>query len=175
LTELFRQVSATVVYVTHDQIEALTLANRVVVLDKGRIQQTGTPNELYRTPTNRFVAAFIGSPSMNLFEADFAHGRFVLGAQTIETGLNFSGRAEVGIRPEAIRLDPEGLPASISWVESLGMNMLIGLRVGSRNLTALATERPSSDSVRISFDPKEVHVFDKESGSNINHRRSRPA
>src|SRR5262249_16487510 len=153
-------VAATVIYVTHDQIEALTLANRVVVLDKGRLQQTGTPDELYRFPHNRFVASFIGSPSMYLFEADFAQGRFQLGEETIDPALNFSGRADVGIRPEAIRLEGR-LRASISWVENLGLNVLIGLRVGSVDLTALAAQRPSTDAVHISFDPKDVHVFEK--------------
>ena len=178
LKELFSKLSATVVYVTHDQIEALTLANRVVVIDKGRVQQVGTPDELYRFPHNRFVASFIGSPSMNLFEADFVQGRFALGPETIDAGLNFSGRAEVGIRPEAIRLDENGLSASVSWVESLGLNLLLGLRVGSISLTALVAQRPSNDSVHITIDPKEVHVFEKESGANLrspHHRKSLPA
>src|SRR5206468_7294736 len=117
-------------------------------------------------PENRFVASFIGSPSMNLFEADIVHGRFALGAATLDTGLNFSGRAEVGIRPEAISLGGE-IPASISWVEVLGLNILLGLRVGSIHLTALAQQRPENVSVHISFDPKEAHVFEKESGANI--------
>jgi ABC-type sugar transport system ATPase subunit len=172
LKELFHKVHATVVYVTHDQVEALTLADRVVVLDKGRVQQIGTPDELYRFPTNRFVASFIGSPSMNLFEAQLHQGRFELGSETIDTGLNFSGSADAGIRPEAIRLGGN-IPATVTWVESLGLHALIGLRVGTLSLNALVTERPATDSVGISFDAKEVHVFEKNSGSNISntHRR----
>jgi multiple sugar transport system ATP-binding protein len=172
LKELFHKVRATVVYVTHDQVEALTLADRVVVLDRGRIQQIGTPDELYGFPSNRFVASFIGSPSMNLFEAQFRQGSFELGSETIETGLDFSGRADAGIRPEAIRLGGK-IPAVVSWVESLGLNALIGLRIGTVSLTALASERPAGDSLSISFDSKDVHVFEKNSGSNISnsHRR----
>jgi ABC-type sugar transport system ATPase subunit len=173
LKELFDKVQATVVYVTHDQVEAMTLANRVVVLDKGRVQQIGTPEELYRFPGNRFVASFIGSPSMNLFEAGFQQGRFQFGSETIDTGLDFSGVADVGIRPEAIRLEGR-ISAAVAWVENLGLQALIGLRVGSDTLTALASERPSGSSLNISFDPKDVHVFEKNSGSNIsNDHRSR--
>ena len=79
LKELFRKVDATVVYVTHDQVEATTLADRVVVLDRGRVQQIGKPEELYRSPANQFVASFIGAPSMNLFDARLSEGAFQLG------------------------------------------------------------------------------------------------
>jgi multiple sugar transport system ATP-binding protein len=175
LKELFEKVHATVVYVTHDQVEALTLANRVVVLDRGRVQQIGTPDELYNSPSNRFVASFIGSPSMNLFEAQFRQGQFELGSETIETGLSLSGPADAGIRPEAIRLGGR-IPATVSWVENLGMNVLIGLRVGTVSLTALASERPPGESLSISVDSKDVHVFEKNSGSNLSnsHRRRTP-
>jgi len=177
LKELFDKVRATVVYVTHDQVEALTLADRVVVLDRGRVQQIGTPEELYGFPGNRFVASFIGSPSMNLFEAQFRNGGFELGSETIQTGLDFSGPADAGIRPEAIRLGGK-IPATVSWVENLGLQALIGLRIGALSLTALVSERPAGDSVGISFDSKDVHVFEKNSGSNISngHRRgTRPS
>jgi ABC-type sugar transport system ATPase subunit len=176
LKELFRKVDATVVYVTHDQIEALTLADRVVVLDRGRIQQIGTPEDLYRVPANRFVASFIGAPSMNLFETTMDRGRFQLGPETIDTQLDFSGPITVGIRPEAVALNG-GIPATVSWVEILGMNTLVGMRVGDVALTALTPTRPAVGSLGISIDPKEIHVFEKESGSNIlragNHRTVR--
>jgi sn-glycerol 3-phosphate transport system ATP-binding protein len=171
LKELFDKVQAIVVYVTHDQVEALTLAHRVVVLDKGRVRQIGTPEELYRFPKNRFVALFIGSPSMSLFEASFEGGRFLLGSETIETELDFSGLADVGIRSEAIRLEGN-IRATVSWVENLGLNVLIGVRVGEARLTALAPHRPAGDSVQISFDPKDVHVFEKSSGANIRDTRA---
>lgn len=172
LKELFNKVNATVIYVTHDQVEALTLADRVVVLDGGQIQQTGTPEELYRFPSNRFVASFIGSPSMNLFEAQFHQGCFELGSDTIDTGLDFSGPADVGIRPEAIHTGGR-ISAAVSWVENLGLHVLVGLRLGSVSLTALTSERPSGDSLNISLDPKDIHVFEKDSGSNITHSRRR--
>jgi ABC-type sugar transport system ATPase subunit len=174
LKELFERVKATVVYVTHDQVEALTLADRVVVLDQGRVQQIGSPEELYRSPDNRFVASFIGSPSMNLFEAPLDRGRFQLGSEIIDTGLDFSGVADVGIRPEAIRLGG-AIPAAVVWVEHLGLHVLIGLRIGEMTLTAIAPEAPSRDSVNVAIDPKDVHVFEKSSGANLNNRCPRRA
>ena len=174
LKELFQRLQATVVYVTHDQVEALTLADRVVVLDRGKIQQIGTADELYRFPVNRFVASFIGSPSMNLFEVQLDHGRFELGTETIDTGLEFSGIAGIGIRPEAIRLDGT-IPAAVTWLENLGLNTLVGLRVGPLALTALASRRPAGNSAGVSVEAKDVYVFDKNSGANLVHARGRGA
>jgi ABC-type sugar transport system ATPase subunit len=172
LKQLFDKLQATVVYVTHDQIEALTLAHRVVVLDGGRIQQSGAPDELYRFPANRFVATFIGSPSMNIFDAAFQDGRFVLGETTINAGLSLSGVADIGIRPEAIRLDGT-IPANVAWVESLGFNALVGLRLGGVTLTALAPRAPEADRVHIAFEAADIHVFDKNTGANIRHAGNR--
>jgi ABC-type sugar transport system ATPase subunit len=170
LKELFLKLRATVVYVTHDQVEALTLADRVVVLDRGRVQQIGTPGELYRSPANRFVASFIGSPSMNIFEAVLIDGRFKLGSEVIDTGLDLSGPVEIGIRPEAIRFGGR-IPATVSWTENLGLNTLVGIQAASIALTALVRETPPSGSVNISIDPKELHAFEKGSGSSINRPR----
>ena len=170
LKELFLKLRATVVYVTHDQVEALTLADRVVVLDRGRVQQIGTPDELYRSPANRFVASFIGSPSMNIFEAVLIDGRFKLGSEVIDTGLNLSGTVEIGIRPEAIRFGGR-IPATVSWTENLGLNTLVGVHVGAVALNALVRETPASGSVNISIDPKEVHVFEKGSGASLDRPR----
>ena len=166
LKELFHRIHATVVYVTHDQVEALTLADRVVVLDHGRIQQIGSPEELYHSPDNRFVASFIGAPSMNLFEANVQSGRFQLGSETIDTGLDFSGPAHIGVRPEAIRMGGR-ISARVSWVENMGMHKLVGMRAGEVTLTALAGARPGAESVRISIDPKDIHVFERDSGSSV--------
>ena len=170
LKELFLKVRATVIYVTHDQVEALTLADRVVVLDRGRVQQVGSPEDLYRRPVNRFVASFIGSPSMNLFDVEMTDGCFQFGPETLDTGLEFSGRVDVGVRPEAIRLVGK-IPATVSWTENLGLNTLIGLQLGTLTLTALVRERPDGSSVKISVDPKDLHVFEKDSGSSIHRLR----
>jgi ABC-type sugar transport system ATPase subunit len=172
LRDLFENVRATVVYVTHDQVEALTLADRVVVLNRGRVQQIGTPEELYNEPQNRFVASFIGSPAMNLFEAEFLQGRFALGSQMIDTGLDFSGVADVGIRPEAVHFGGS-IQADVAWIENLGRNALVALRIGSITLTALAAGRPGGSAVTVALDPNDIHVFEKNSGSNISRTSPR--
>jgi ABC-type sugar transport system ATPase subunit len=171
MKELFHRIRATAVYVTHDQVEALTLADRVVVLDRGKIQQIGSPDELYSNPQNVFVASFIGSPSMNLFETEMLEGRFQLGSKTVDTGLHFSGAARVGIRPDAIHFG-DGIPAVVSWIENLGPHFLVGVRIGTVHLSVLTRERPVSDSA-ISFMPGDLHVFEKNSGSNIRRDSAR--
>jgi multiple sugar transport system ATP-binding protein len=166
MKELFHRIRATAVYVTHDQVEALTLADRVVVLERGKIQQIGSPDELYSNPQNVFVASFIGSPSMNLFDTEMSDGKFQLGSKTIDTGLQFSGAARVGIRPDAIHFG-DGIPAVVSWIENLGAQFLVGIRIGTVALSVLTRERPNSQSVAISFVSGDLHVFEKNSGSNI--------
>jgi multiple sugar transport system ATP-binding protein len=172
LKELFHRIRATVIYVTHDQVEALTLADRVVVLDRGRIQQVGTPEELYERPSNRFVASFIGSPSMNLFETNLDRGRFRFGSETLDTELDFSGVGDIGIRPEFIRIGT-GASATVLWIENLGLQFLIGIQLDSLRLTMLSPQRPATSTVNISVDPRDIHVFEKDSGSSIDHLRNR--
>jgi len=101
---------------------------------------------------------------------EMADGRFQLGSENLDTGLEFSGRVDVGVRPEAIRLGGK-IPATVSWTENLGMNTLIGLQVGRLTLTALVRERPDGTSAKISVDPKDLHVFEKGSGSSIHRMR----
>jgi len=167
LKELFRKVHATVIYVTHDQVEAMTLADRVVLLDKGKVQQIGKPEELYRTPANPFVASFIGSPSMNLFEREVTQGVFRIGFDTVKTSLSWSGEAIIGIRPEDISFTDGGIPAAVRWVEHLGAQYLIGVQAGETALSVISTQRPSSDKVHIRVEPDNVHVFEKSSGTNL--------
>jgi len=173
LKELFRKIEATVVYVTHDQVEAMTLADRVVVLDKGVIQQIGTPEDLYRRPANQFVASFIGSPSMNLFASRLTGGGFQLGAATIRTALGWSGEAVVGVRPEHIMLVDSGIPASLVWVENLGAHYLLGVKAGEVSLSVTSAQRPSSQTVYLKIESENIHVFEKRSGANLSVDRPR--
>src|SRR5215813_2160968 len=138
---LFTKVHASVVYVTHDQIEAMTLANRVIVLNKGCIQQMGSPDELYGFPANRFVASFIGSPSMNILEVDISDGAFRIGHREYATGVRVSGPVSIGIRPELLRV-VNGTKGKVSWIENLGSQFLVGVRVGEFNLMSLMPTRP---------------------------------
>ncbi len=166
LKELFRRLHATVLYVTHDQTEAMSLADRVVVLDRGNVQQTGPPIDLYRRPANRFVASFIGSPSMNLFETTLENGTLQLGPTRFGTNVPVSGATVVGIRPEAIHI-ASGDTCRVLWTEHLGSHVLCGLRCGSLTLTALGGEPPSSDQVAIHVAPADIYVFDASTGKNL--------
>jgi ABC-type sugar transport system ATPase subunit len=169
LKELFRKVQATVLYVTHDQTEAMSLADRVAVLDRGRLQQIGPPEEVYRRPANRFVASFIGSPSMNLFDADLDGGTFLLAGRRYDTGLPHSGRVTIGLRPEALRpgAHAQSVIGTICWIETMGAYFLIGLKVGEVMMTALVRSRPAAQTIGLSIDAAQIHVFDKQSGKNL--------
>jgi multiple sugar transport system ATP-binding protein len=137
LIALHKRVGITTVYVTHDQTEAMTLGDRVVVLDKGVVQQVDTPERLYRQPANVFVAGFIGSPPMNLLEGTLAGGRLSLGSHSLELCdvlrrnlARAEGRVVVGLRPEDFVLDGGGegaLPARVEISERLGPEVLVHL------------------------------------------------
>jgi ABC-type sugar transport system ATPase subunit len=118
LKELHRQVGATMIYVTHDQVEAMTLADRIALLDNGELQQLGTPDELYGEPVNRFVAGFMGSPGMSFLE-------------DLEPDL------VIGLRPHQVGIGrPSGLPARIELIETLGFESFVHLRLGEERLVA---------------------------------------
>ncbi|CUJ99299.1 sn-glycerol-3-phosphate import ATP-binding protein UgpC [Ruegeria denitrificans] len=125
IARLHNEIGATMIYVTHDQVEAMTMADKIVVLRDGRIEQVGAPMDLYRDPDNRFVAGFIGSPAMNFLECDFADGQVshpALGAPldvtaTVPAGLK---KVTLGIRPEHIEVDRAGDTCTVDLTEALG-------------------------------------------------------
>jgi sn-glycerol 3-phosphate transport system ATP-binding protein len=166
LKDLFRRLQSTVVYVTHDQTEAMSLADRVAVLLDGEVQQIGKPADLYRRPANRFVASFIGSPSMNLFEADLQDGVLRLGENCYPTRDRISGRVIVGIRPEAIRLT-SGEMGGVLWTENLGSQVLSGVRCGEITLTALSERQPAEGRVSIEIAAEDIYLFDAATGKNF--------
>jgi multiple sugar transport system ATP-binding protein len=151
LAELHQKLATTMIYVTHDQVEAMTMADRIVVLNGGRIEQVGTPLELYRTPANLFVAGFIGSPRMNLLEGAAA-ARF--------------GAATIGVRPEHLRLSAEGgdWPGTVGVAEHLGADTFVHVEVeGVGKVTARTSgDRPvhHGDRVYLTPVPERVHRFD---------------
>ena len=174
LTRLHRQTGNTMIYVTHDQVEAMTMADRIVVLNKGRIVQVGAPMELYSTPASRFVAEFIGSPRMNIFEGVVdAAGEtvgFAEDARIALPGRNLPAGATValGLRPECLELLPEGaaeavLPAVVDLVEHLGDVALVHCHgpLPGHILAKVdgSTGLASGDRVSIGFDAAAVHVF----------------
>jgi multiple sugar transport system ATP-binding protein len=155
LISLHKRVGITTIYVTHDQIEAMTLGDRVVVMNKGVVQQVDTPDRLYRHPTNTFVAGFIGSPSMNFFEGQLSAGRLQLGAHTLEladTAKSSLGKKEgeviVGLRPEDFVLGGDGsvaIAAKVEISERLGPEVLVHLRADGLTLAAIGAEAAKSE------------------------------
>jgi multiple sugar transport system ATP-binding protein len=155
LISLHKRVGITTIYVTHDQIEAMTLGDRVVVMNKGVVQQVDTPDRLYRHPTNTFVAGFIGSPSMNFFEGKLSAGRLQLGAHTLEladTATSRLGKKEgeviVGLRPEDFVLGGDGsvaIAAKVEISERLGPEVLVHLRADGLTLAAIGAEAAKSE------------------------------
>ncbi|MGH3065913.1 MAG: ABC transporter ATP-binding protein [Gaiellaceae bacterium] len=173
LKRLHRAVGTTMVYVTHDQVEALTLGTRVAVIEAGALQQVGPPDEIYRQPANRFVARFVGSPSMNLLSASLRDGRLAAGPFSLEPPVgvdDLSGRRlEVGIRPEHVQLEPAAHDgnARVEVVEAAGSETLV--YVTSSDATLVARVAPELDveigaSVRLGASDRNVYVFDADTG-----------
>lgn len=145
LKQLHRQFGHTMIYVTHDQTEALTFADKVVVMHDGRVVQMGTPEELFETPAHSFVGYFIGSPGMNFLDAT-VQGRMAQlpGGQVLDLGADHgqpAGRVQIGIRPEHVRLDAtSGLPIAIQRIEDVGRHRILRGTVGGKPFNALLPE-----------------------------------
>ncbi|MDP4991855.1 MAG: TOBE domain-containing protein, partial [Marivita lacus] len=160
-------------YVTHDQIEAMTLADRVVVMEKGVVQQVGSPTEIYDRPANLFVASFIGNPAMNLIDGDLCDGVFET-RNTRITGLNTGhGKTTLGFRAEDASLarDGEGqISAPIYTLELLGDATMISVRIGT-SLVAVKADKSFraeiGDPVSIHVTPEICHLFSTETGQRI--------
>ena len=172
---LHQRLKVTTVYVTHDQFEAMTMADKIVVMNSGVVEQAGPPLELYDRPANVFVAGFIGSPAMNMVEGTVANGTLSTADGTqwaLPTRVNgYQGPAIYGIRPEHLRLDPEGgIQAKVQVVEPTGSETQVLLRVGDQPLTAAFRERVSAhpgETIRISPDLGLVHLFERSTGRRI--------
>jgi multiple sugar transport system ATP-binding protein len=167
IKHLQRQLQITTVYVTHDQIEAMTLADRIVIMDKGRIQQVGTPDEIYSDPANTFVAGFIGSPPMNLVEGEASAGRFVAPGISVACPAHLSGRVVLGIRPEDCRVGGDDLQGVVYGVEPTGESTYLTIETGAKRFEVKESRdyRAALDSpVRIGFDPARLYFFDAASG-----------
>lgn len=168
IANLHRELGATTIYVTHDQVEAMTLADRVVVLRDGKVEQVGSPLELYDRPANRFVAEFIGTPSMNVVPTKglpqlLAHGTHALAADGF-----------IGIRPEFVQLGstlPLSIPATVEMVESLGAETLVysrlenGLQIVSRGNERVVLH--AGERTRLAFDENHLHYFDKSGAAHV--------
>jgi multiple sugar transport system ATP-binding protein len=182
LARLHRRLGATMVYVTHDQVEAMTLGTRVAVLKDGVLQQVAPPMELYRQPRNRFVASFIGSPSMNFVRGVIERDGGGAGARFVAPGLTLTlsdavaarGPVVLGVRPHDIALGgggDKGASAIVTLVEPLGSEQLVYVRVadGADLVAAVGADgAPRVDeTVTLRVAPGAVHLFDAESGSRL--------
>ena len=178
IKNLHHTLKRTTIYVTHDQIEAMTLADRVVVMSKGLVQQVGTPMEIYDRPANTFVAAFIGSPAMNLVNGDIVGGVFTAENMKVE-GLNtsVSGPVTLGFRAEDATLANETgqIEAPIYTVELLGDATMIAVRVAGA-LVSIKTNKDYradiGDVARINVSPSICHLFDRTTGVRLDFVRA---
>ncbi|MFN3171636.1 MAG: ABC transporter ATP-binding protein [Hyphomicrobiales bacterium] len=174
LARLHKRIGGTMIYVTHDQTEAMTLADRIVVMDGGKISQVGTPLDLYFRPANRFVAGFIGSPRMNMFQASMVDGALHLPGRPAEGSASASREVLIGVRPEHFRICETGqgdLDMSVQLVEQLGDESF--LYCENADLPELcvrlegATQVAIGDRFGLQIDREHMHVFDTQSGEAI--------
>ncbi len=163
LKQLHRQFGHTMIYVTHDQTEALTFADKVVVMYDGRVVQMATPEELFETPAHTFVGYFIGSPGMNLFDAEVTGTTARLQDVTVALGAAYgpvSGRTQIGIRPEYVWLGDEGLPVTVKRVEDVGRHRIVRAELGGQPLNAILPEGVALPAdPRVSFAPGRINVY----------------
>ncbi|GAB4289342.1 MAG: sn-glycerol-3-phosphate ABC transporter ATP-binding protein UgpC [Myxococcota bacterium] len=186
LKKLHKKLGATIIYVTHDQVEALTLADRIVVLNKGVIQQVGTPDELYLTPANMFVASFIGSPAMNFLEGKVSEDGSRVEGEGFYFGLNtpwWHSCAEelagmkliVGLRPPHLvfeESEESSIIGALEVIEPMGWETYLHLNVGGKEVTAQVESYKTEgfkvgDRLRFSAAPFNIHLFNKEEGYSL--------
>ncbi|MDM7981422.1 MAG: ABC transporter ATP-binding protein [Rhizobium sp.] len=164
LKRLHRQSGFTMVYVTHDQTEALTFADKVVVMYDGQIVQIGTPAELFERPSHTFVGYFIGSPGMNVMPAKVSGATAMIGDQAINLPgapkLSGESKIELGVRPEFIRLGREGMPISIDKVEDIGRQKIVRARFAGQSMSVVVPEDADIPAdPRITFVPEGLGIF----------------
>ena len=180
LKRIHQRLGITSVYVTHDQVEAMTLADRICVMHKGEIQQLGTPQEVYARPANVFVAGFIGSPAMNLIPATVADGQVRLAGHPVAPAPEGCTDIVVGIRPESLHIEPHGrpgIPVTVDFHEPLGSHVLVHAVLGDATVAVIEDVagivvqadpdvRPGpGQRLRLTAEPKHVYLFDAATGA----------
>jgi multiple sugar transport system ATP-binding protein len=173
IAKLHNDLGNTMIYVTHDQVEAMTMADKIVVLRLGVIEQAGAPLELYNNPANLFVASFIGSPEMNLFEARYEGGASVVvkGGQSMPLGqaLDIASGTDIvyGVRPQHITLGATGVPAEVLVVEPTGDAQEVLARIGEEDISVVVRDHAllsPGETIHLVIDPDKLFVFDKATG-----------
>jgi oligogalacturonide transport system ATP-binding protein len=184
ITDLHRRLkaeglSSTVIYVTHDQTEAMTMGDRICVMQAGRIMQVATPKELYNHPANLFVAGFIGSPEMNLLDGRFQGGEFIIGDQRLTLGADLRARlsaqpsdAVLGIRPQHLVLSDQGFAVRLTNAEFMGHEVYLHTELNGQKIIAVvgadAFDRLGrADRLFLTPDMQHLHIFDKTDGRNV--------
>ncbi len=181
IAKLQQDLGVTTVYVTHDQVEAMTMGDRVAVMDKGYLQQVDTPLNLYDKPINLFVAGFIGSPQMNLMEGSAVDGQVKIGDYRVPVDAKASstmqGNVTVGVRPEAWRVVSQtegGMPIKVTVVEELGADSYVYGTSDVEGMPSHITVRISGrgsarkgETIYVTTDPENVHVFDTDTGERL--------
>ncbi|MGB2656904.1 MAG: sn-glycerol-3-phosphate ABC transporter ATP-binding protein UgpC [Pseudolabrys sp.] len=178
IKELHQRLKTTTIYVTHDQIEAMTMADKIVVMHDGRVEQIGAPLELYDRPDNLFVAGFIGSPAMNMIKGHIrinGTANFE-GPAGVKFSLTFAGSdndgrpAVYGVRPEHFSLANDGAEAEVQVIEPTGSELQVVAKLGGEDIIAVFRERHQfkpGDKIRLKPDPQLVHLFDETTGKRL--------
>jgi glycerol transport system ATP-binding protein len=165
LKELHQQIGVTMIYVTHDQVEALTFADKVVVMHDGGVVQVGTPIELFNKPKHTFVGYFIGSPGMNILPCKLDKGRPVFANNLLSSGYpvdtDLSGKLEIGIRPEFVSFSNDGIPVHIEKIEDLGRYQVVTVQHEDEHIKMVVGEDQAipSENPQIQFDPKNLRIY----------------
>jgi multiple sugar transport system ATP-binding protein len=175
IKELHQRLKTTTVYVTHDQVEAMTMADKIVVMHDGVVEQVGAPLDLYDNPANMFVAGFIGSPSMNFLEGKLENGRFILDDRfALPAGANAAHMRRdgvvYGIRPEHLALSDDGLPVQVAVVEPTGSETQVITRHGSQNIVCIFRDRilpRVGETIRVAPEVSRIHLFSGQNGSRL--------
>ena len=176
IRELQAKLGITSLYVTHDQVEAMTMADRMIVMNGGNAEQIGSPLDVYERPQTIFAAQFIGSPAMNLLDVTLESGRALTGktrtALSVET--DATGHAKLGIRPEHLRVEPDGpLTLAVSLAEPLGANTLLHGTLEQTgepftvSLTGVHSVAADNQVLRLAADPAHIHLFDATTGARL--------
>lgn len=186
LQNLQNELEVTTIYVTHDQTEAMTMADKIAILNQGELQQLGTPLECYQQPVNKFVAGFIGDPSMNFLDVRFTgstleHEGFTyeLSEDILETVSTESERMTLGVRPESIEVvsdnHPNGFPVTVDVTEPMGNETHLYIDVGDDTVTATVdghTRVSAGNRLHVAFSERSIHLFDAENGEAVRKRDS---
>ena len=172
IKKLQRQMGVTSIFVTHDQTEAMTLGDRIVVINNGIVEQVGTPKDIYSKPNTKFVAEFIGSPQMNIFNCKIENGIAMIDSNSINLDKSINVEdASIGIRPDDIQISDSGtISCKANLVEYLGSDMIIYSSIGDQEFSCKLSSKinvKAGDEFKFDIQPSLVHVFDNSSGKRL--------